>query len=58
MDARNHGDSPHHHEMTYEHLAEDIHQLMTELNSPKATCIGHSMGGRAMMMFAINYVTT
>ncbi|XP_046386932.1 protein ABHD11-like [Ischnura elegans] len=55
VDARNHGDSPHSSGMSYHHLAEDVRSLMENLNIPKATLIGHSMGGRAMMLAALKY---
>ncbi|XP_071447965.1 sn-1-specific diacylglycerol lipase ABHD11-like isoform X2 [Hetaerina americana] len=55
VDARNHGDSPHNSEMSYHHLAEDVRALMENLNIPKASLIGHSMGGRAMMLAALKY---
>ncbi|XP_050434555.1 protein ABHD11-like [Adelges cooleyi] len=55
VDARNHGDSPHSDEHTYAHMAEDIKLLMDDLGLKKASMIGHSMGGRAMMYFAIVY---
>lgn len=55
VDARNHGDSPHSPEHTYEHLVEDIRFLMDNLGIKKASFIGHSMGGRAMMMAALKY---
>ncbi|XP_071447964.1 sn-1-specific diacylglycerol lipase ABHD11-like isoform X1 [Hetaerina americana] len=57
VDARNHGDSPHNSEMSYHHLAEDVRALMENLNIPKASLIGHSMGGRAMMLAALKYPT-
>lgn len=56
VDARNHGESPHTDQHSYELMAEDIHDLLKELNIPKATIMGHSMGGRAMMYFALKYV--
>ncbi|XP_075228102.1 sn-1-specific diacylglycerol lipase ABHD11-like [Lycorma delicatula] len=55
VDARNHGDSPHVNEHTYFHLAEDINLFMSDNNIEKATLIGHSMGGRAVMLFSILY---
>lgn len=56
MDARNHGDSPQVADFTYQLMAEDIKYLMDDLNVKKASLIGHSMGGRAMMYFAVVYV--
>ena len=57
VDARNHGDSPHTAEHTYPHIVEDIKALMENLNIKKASLIGHSMGGRAMMLMALKYVS-
>lgn len=57
LDARNHGESPHSPRHRYIDLAEDIHLFYKEHKIPKASVIGHSMGGRAMMMFALKYVS-
>jgi pimeloyl-ACP methyl ester carboxylesterase len=56
VDARNHGDSPHAQEMDYHLLAEDVVKLMDDLSIEKATLVGHSMGGRAMMLLALTKV--
>lgn len=56
MDARNHGDSPHTTEQSYPLMAEDVKFLMEDLEVKKASFIGHSMGGRTMMYFAVVYV--
>jgi hypothetical protein len=37
-------------------LSEDIVKLMEDLQIPKATMVGHSMGGRAMMKLALTKV--
>uniref|UniRef100_A0A6P7G4B1 sn-1-specific diacylglycerol lipase ABHD11 n=1 Tax=Diabrotica virgifera virgifera TaxID=50390 RepID=A0A6P7G4B1_DIAVI len=55
VDTRNHGDSPHSDQHTYAHLAADIKALYGQLNIKKATIMGHSMGGRASMLFALKY---
>lgn len=57
VDARNHGDSGHTEEMSYPHLVEDIRALMHDLRIKKATLLGHSMGGRAVMAMALRYVS-
>ena len=57
LDARNHGESPHSQRHRYIDLAEDIHLFYKDHKLPKATVIGHSMGGRAMMVFALKYVS-
>nr|XP_050847965.1 protein ABHD11 isoform X3 [Vespula vulgaris] len=55
VDARNHGDSPHSSKMSYKHMAQDIVQLLSDLEIKKAIVIGHSMGGSAMMYLALHY---
>lgn len=57
IDARNHGDSPHTAQHTYQHLVEDLRSLFDKLNVRKAALLGHSMGGRAIMLFALKYVS-
>lgn len=58
FDARNHGESPHSARHRYVDLAEDVHLFFKEHKISKAVVIGHSMGGRAMMVFALKYVNT
>ncbi|PHM63503.1 esterase [Xenorhabdus ishibashii] len=54
VDVRNHGLSPRMENMDYRDMAQDVLTLLDELNVPKATIIGHSMGGKiAMTMTAI-----
>lgn len=55
MDARNHGDSPHAEESTYDDMMEDVILLTKDLGIKKAVMVGHSMGGRVMMYLALNY---
>ncbi|XP_053979849.1 protein ABHD11 [Hylaeus anthracinus] len=55
IDARNHGDSPHSTEMSYEHMAKDVVQLMNDLEFEKSILVGHSMGGSTMMYVALYY---
>lgn len=57
VDARNHGDSPHCTKHTYPHLAQDIRTFYAQHRLNKAALLGHSMGGRAVMYFALKYVT-
>lgn len=55
VDQRNHGQSPHSEEMNYEVLAEDLHEFIQANNIQKPDIIGHSMGGKAAMNFAVKY---
>jgi esterase len=55
IDQRNHGRSPHAAEMDYEVLAEDLKDFMEENWVFNATILGHSMGGKTAMQFALTY---
>ncbi len=55
VDMRNHGRSPHDPEMNFTVMAEDIHKLMIALNLEKVSLIGHSMGGKVAMQFALSH---
>ena len=55
VDLRNHGQSPHSASHTYSDLSDDLFELFNKLNLTGATLIGHSMGGKAAMQFAINH---
>lgn len=55
VDMRNHGRSPHDPEMNFSVMAEDIHALMIELGLEKTSLIGHSMGGKVAMAFALGH---
>lgn len=55
VDQRNHGQSPHSDEMNYGVLAEDIHDFVTQEKIEKPSIIGHSMGGKAAMNYAVKY---
>lgn len=57
VDLRNHGKSLHHAEHNFDAMAADIKDLLIELNIPKANLIGHSMGGKVVMQFALSYPT-
>ena len=55
IDLRNHGKSFHSDEMNHQVLAEDILHYMNFHGIEKANFLGHSLGGKAVMQFAIKY---
>jgi esterase len=55
VDQRNHGRSPHSDIFTYDAMAEDLSELLDHLNIPSAFVLGHSMGGKTAMQFALRY---
>jgi len=55
VDQRNHGQSPHSDEMNYAVLAEDLNDFIKEHARSQPDIIGHSMGGKAAMNFAVKY---
>ena len=52
-DQRNHGDSPHDEVHNYRVMADDLCSFLDEHNIEKATILGHSMGGKTAMLFAM-----
>jgi len=55
IDLRNHGRSFHSENMSHDDLADDIANYMNHYGIEKAHVLGHSLGGKAVMQFAINY---
>jgi len=55
VDQRNHGKSPHHDQMTYSQMANDIKEFIQDQSLEKVNLIGHSMGGKAIIQFALNH---
>jgi pimeloyl-ACP methyl ester carboxylesterase len=55
VDLRNHGRSPHDDMMNYEVMADDVLELMKDLDLDDAILLGHSMGGKVAMQFALTY---
>ena len=53
LDLRNHGKSFHSDVMSHDALAEDIFNYMEFHQIEKANILGHSLGGKAVMQFAI-----
>ncbi len=55
VDQRNHGQSPHSNEHNYKAMADDLFELMQKLSIPRATLMGHSMGGKTVMRFCLEH---
>jgi pimeloyl-ACP methyl ester carboxylesterase len=55
VDQRNHGLSPHSPEFGYDHMARDLHEFMNAQGLTSAHVLGHSMGGKTAMQFALLY---
>ena len=54
IDQRNHGKSPHLDEWNYKVMAEDLEGFMDQQGIYQASILGHSMGGKTAMQFALN----
>ncbi len=54
-DQRNHGKSPHHPVFNYHAMVDDLAELYEELQLTSAVILGHSMGGKVAMHFALDY---
>jgi pimeloyl-ACP methyl ester carboxylesterase len=52
-DLRNHGQSPHSPVFNYDAMTSDIIELMDDLDLEQAVILGHSMGGKVAMQFAL-----
>lgn len=55
LDQRNHGQSPHSDEMDYPLMARDVDEFMASRGLATAFVVGHSMGGKVAMQFALQY---
>lgn len=55
VDQRNHGDSPHDNEWNYDVMVEDLKELLDDEGLDKVNLMGHSMGGKTVMNFALKY---
>ena len=55
LDQRNHGLSPHAVEMNYPLMAADLFRFMRDHQLESAHVLGHSMGGKTAMQFALLY---
>jgi len=54
VDLRNHGDSPWFYSHSYFDMAQDLAEVITHFDQPMAV-IGHSMGGKAAMILALEH---
>jgi len=55
VDQRNHGLSPHSNEFNYKLMSEDLHELINSLGFQKVILLGHSMGGKTVLQFAVDH---
>ena len=55
VDQRNHGRSPRTEQHGYPEMAEDLRGFLQSEGIPAATILGHSMGGKTAMQFALTY---
>ncbi|KAH8100800.1 alpha/beta-hydrolase [Cristinia sonorae] len=54
LDLRNHGSSPHAMPMSYDALATDVLHFCQQHSLRNVSLLGHSMGGKTAMAFALN----
>jgi pimeloyl-ACP methyl ester carboxylesterase len=55
VDQRNHGRSPFANSHTFNDMRNDLEEFFEKHNIEKATLLGHSMGGKAAMWFALDF---
>ncbi len=55
VDQRNHGHSPHAAEMSYARMAEDVARFCRDHSLSGVRVVGHSMGGKTAMQFALSH---
>ena len=55
VDMRNHGHSPHSDQWNYNVMSNDLLELINDNILKKVILIGHSMGGKAAMQFALDH---
>jgi len=55
LDQRNHGQSPHSDDFNYKVLSEDLHEFVQDQGLKSPVILGHSLGGKAAMNFAVRY---
>lgn len=57
VDQRNHGRSPHSNEFSYPLMANDLHNFIHLHKIESPIILGHSMGGKTAMEYAVSYPT-
>ncbi len=55
IDLRNHGRSPHSDSQTYAEMADDLLETFDALGMDRVHLLGHSLGGKVAMQFAMQY---
>lgn len=55
VDLRNHGRSPHHASQTYAEMAADVLAVCDHLQLAQVHMLGHSLGGKVAMQFAMQF---
>jgi esterase len=55
LDLRNHGQSPHDDQFDYPVMVEDLKEFVDEHQLKDPIILGHSMGGKVVMNFALTY---
>lgn len=55
IDQRNHGNSPHHPEHSYEAMRNDLYEFINSHHLEHVILIGHSMGGKTAISFVLKY---
>ncbi len=58
VDQRNHGRSPHEGGLNYETFAADLKEFLTQQQLSNPILLGHSMGGKTVMKYAITFPDT
>lgn len=58
VDQRNHGRSPHQAPLNFPTMAADLKEFLEQQNIEKPVLIGHSMGGKTVMEYAVTYPGT
>jgi esterase len=58
VDQRNHGQSPRSDSHDYDSMADDLHEFIQDHQLTAPVLIGHSMGGKTVMQYAMNFANT